>query len=176
MSLPACSRQMDLNYKYYFPELFRRAFCSGRSAARTSGMGRSRCLRGTSGVEVNSAEGRTSNFKSVWFLPTARKKFLHLSRTPVNTCPWGLCCEGERSWESWSQLWAVHGAGGLESWWAQREGGPQPSATCQNEGQRQVDVKLGTMVPTSVPSLLDLFTHEWSVKAEESVAWGGLRA
>ena len=37
-------------------------------------MGRSRCLRGTSGVEVNSAEGRTSNFKSVWFLPNAGKK------------------------------------------------------------------------------------------------------
>jgi hypothetical protein len=35
----------------------------------------------------NSAEGRTTNFKSVWFLPTAGKKFLHLSRTSINTCP-----------------------------------------------------------------------------------------
>ena len=58
MSLPDCSRQMDLNYKYYFPELFPRAFCSGRSAARTSGMGRSRCLRGTSGVGSNSSAVR----------------------------------------------------------------------------------------------------------------------
>ena len=45
----------------------------------------------------NSAEGRTTNFKSVWFLPNAGKKFLHLSRMPVNTCPWGLRCEGEPS-------------------------------------------------------------------------------
>ena len=34
--------------------------------------------------------------------------FLHLSRVPVNTCPWGLHCEGEPSWEGWSQLWAAH--------------------------------------------------------------------
>ena len=61
----------------------------------------------------NSAEGRTTNFKSVWFLPTAGKKILHLSRMPVNICPWLLCCEGEQSWESWSLFWAVHGAGGL---------------------------------------------------------------
>ena len=58
MSLPDCSRQMDLNYKYYFPELFPRAFCCGRSAARTSGMGRSPSLRGTSGVEANSSAVR----------------------------------------------------------------------------------------------------------------------
>ena len=58
MSLPDCSRQMDLNYKYYFPELFPRAFCCGRSAARTSGMGCSPCLRGTSGVEANSSAVR----------------------------------------------------------------------------------------------------------------------
>ena len=38
----------------------------------------------------NSAEGRTTNFKSVWFLPTSGKKSLHLSRTTVNTCPWGV--------------------------------------------------------------------------------------
>ena len=42
---------------------------------------------------------------------------------PVNTCSWGLYCEGELSWKSWSQLWAVHGAGGLEGWRTQREGG-----------------------------------------------------
>ena len=124
----------------------------------------------------NSAKWRTTNFKSVWCLPTAGKKFLHLLRMSVNTCPWGLCCEGERSWESWSQLWAVHGTCGLEGWRAQREGGPWPSATCQTEGQRQLDVKLGTMVPSSAPSLLDLFTHQQSLKAEGSVAWGGLRA
>ena len=58
MSLPDCSRQMDLNYKYYFPELFPRAFCCGRSAARTSGMGPSPCLRETSGVEANSSAVR----------------------------------------------------------------------------------------------------------------------
>ena len=58
MSLPDCSRQMDLNYKYYFPDLFPRAFRCGRSAARTSGMGRSPCLRGTSGVEANSSAVR----------------------------------------------------------------------------------------------------------------------
>ena len=57
-----------------------------------------------------------------------------------------------------------------------RRGGPRPSATCQIEGQRQVDVKLGMIFPPSAPSLLDLFTHEWSVKAEGLVAWGGLRA
>jgi len=124
----------------------------------------------------NSAKWRTTNFKSVWCLPTAGKKFLHLLRMSVNTCPWGLCCEGERSWESWSQLWAVHGTCGLEGWRAQREGGPRPSATCQTEGQRQLDVKLGTMVPSSAPSPLDLFTHQQSLKAEGSVAWGGLRA
>ena len=55
MSLPDCSRQMDLNYKYYFPELFPRAFRCGRSAARTSGMGPSPCLRGISGVGANSS-------------------------------------------------------------------------------------------------------------------------
>ena len=58
MSLPDCSRQMDLNYKYYFPDLFPRSFCCGRSAARTSGMGRSPCLRGTSDVEANSSAVR----------------------------------------------------------------------------------------------------------------------
>ena len=80
-----------------------------------------------------------------------KKKSLHLWRMPVITCPWGLCCEGEHSWESWSQLWAVHGAGGLEGWRAQREGDPQHSATCQIEGQKQVDVKLGTMGPSQRP-------------------------
>ena len=55
MSLPDCSRQMDLNYKYYFPKLFLRAFCCGRSAARTSGMGPGPCLRGTLGGGVNSS-------------------------------------------------------------------------------------------------------------------------
>ena len=55
MSLPDCSRQMDLNYKYYLPKLFPRAFCCGRSAARTSGMGPSPCLRGISGVGANSS-------------------------------------------------------------------------------------------------------------------------
>ena len=55
MSLPDCSRQMDLNYKYYFPELFPRAFRCGRSAARTSGMGPSPCFKGTSGVGANSS-------------------------------------------------------------------------------------------------------------------------
>ena len=54
-SLPDCCRQMDLNYKYYFPKLFLRAFCCGRSAARTSGMGPSPCLRGTLGGGVNSS-------------------------------------------------------------------------------------------------------------------------
>ena len=58
MLLPDCSRQMDLSYKYYFPELFPRAFCCGNSAARTSGMGHSRSLRGTSGVEANSSAVR----------------------------------------------------------------------------------------------------------------------
>ena len=58
MSQPDCSRQMDLNYKYYFPELFLRAFHCGGSAARTSGMGPSPCLRGTSGVEANSSAVR----------------------------------------------------------------------------------------------------------------------
>ena len=58
MSLPDCSRQMDLNYKYYFPELLLRAFHCGRSVARTSGMGPSPCLRGTSGVEANSSAVR----------------------------------------------------------------------------------------------------------------------
>ena len=52
----------------------------------------------------------------------------------------------------------------------QREGGPRPSATCQTEGPRQLDVKLGTMVPSSAPSLLDLFTHQQSLKAVGSVA------
>ena len=70
---------------------------------------------------------------------------------PVNTCSWGLYCEGELSWKSWSQLWAVHGAGRLEGWQAQREGDPRPSATYQIEGQRQVDVKLGTMGPSQRP-------------------------
>ena len=55
MSLPDCCRQMDLNYKYYFPELFLRAFRCGRSAARTSGMGPGPCLRGTLGGGVNSS-------------------------------------------------------------------------------------------------------------------------
>ena len=55
MLLPDCSRQMDLNYKYYFPELFLRAFHCGGSAARTSGMGPSPCLRGTLGGGVNSS-------------------------------------------------------------------------------------------------------------------------
>ena len=149
-------------------------------------MGPSPCLRGTSGVEANSSAVRChsrtlpkeeqSTSRMSGFYQLLEKKFLHLSRMPVNTCPWLLCCEGEHSWESWSLFWAVHGAGGLEGWWAQREGGPRPSATCQIEDQRQLDVKLGTMVPPSTPSLLDLFTHEWSVKAEGSVAWGGLRA
>ena len=58
MLLPDCFRQMDLNYKYYFPELLLRAFYCGRSAARTSGMGRSPCLRGTSGVEANFSSVR----------------------------------------------------------------------------------------------------------------------
>ena len=49
-------------------------------------------------------------------------------------------------------------------------GGPRLSATCRIEGQRQLDVKLGTMVPPSAPSLLDLFTYQWSLKAEGSVA------
>ena len=83
----------------------------------------------------NSPEWRTTNFMSVWFIPTAGKKFLHLSRMPVN-CPWRLCCEGECSWESWSQLWAVHGAGGLEGWRAQREGAhdPQPHVRLKARG------------------------------------------
>ena len=58
MSLPDCSRQMDLNYKYYFPELLPRAFHYGRSAARTSRMGHSPCLRGTLGVGANSSAAR----------------------------------------------------------------------------------------------------------------------
>jgi len=58
MSLPDCSRQMDLNYKYYFLELFPRAIHCGRSAARTSGMGPSPCLKGTSGLEANSSAVR----------------------------------------------------------------------------------------------------------------------
>ena len=161
MSLPDCSRQMDLNYKYYFPELFPRAFRCGRSTARTSGMGPSPCLKGTSGLEANSSavrchsrtlqkEGQPTSRVSD-FYQLLEKKSLHLWRMPVITCPWGLCCEGEHSWESWSQLWAVHGAGGLEGWRAQREGDPQHSATCQIEGQKQVDVKLGTMGPSQRP-------------------------
>ena len=55
MSPPDCSRKMDLNYKYYFPELFLRAFRCGRSAASTSGMGPGPCLRGTLGWGVNSS-------------------------------------------------------------------------------------------------------------------------
>ena len=54
-SLPDCCRQMDLNYKYYFPKLFLRTFCCGRSAARTSGMGPGPRLRGTLGGGVNSS-------------------------------------------------------------------------------------------------------------------------
>ena len=78
---------------------------------------------------------RTINFKSVWFLPTAGKNpqgaFLHLLRTPVkHTCPWGLYCEAEPSWESWNQLWAVHGAGG-RGLIGTGGGGSRPSATCQ---------------------------------------------
>ena len=55
MSLPDCCRQMDLNYKYYFPELFLRAFRCGRSAGRTLGMRPSLYLRGISGRGVNSS-------------------------------------------------------------------------------------------------------------------------
>ena len=100
MSLPDCSRQMDLNYKYYFPDLFPRAFCCGRSAARTSGMGRSPCLRGTSGVEANSSAVRCHSrtlqkegqptLRGSGFYQLLEKKSLHLSRTTVNTCPWGV--------------------------------------------------------------------------------------
>ena len=177
---------MDLNYKYYFPELFPRAFYCGRSAARTSGMGCSPSLRGTSGVEANSSavrchlrtlqkEGQPTSRVSGFYqmleknsctsqgcqltpvLEDSAVRENHLGKLePALSCSWGR----------WT--------GGLTD--TEGGGGPRPSATCQIEGQRQVDVKLGTIFPPSAPSLLDLFTHEWSIKAEGLVAWGGLRA
>ena len=105
-----------------------------------------------------------------------KKKFLHLSRMPVNTCPWGLRCEGEPSGKAGASSELFMGQVDWRADGHRGRGGPRPSATCQIEGQRQVDVKLGTIFPPSAPSLLDLFTHEWSIKAEGLVAWGGLRA
>ena len=183
MSPPDCSRKMDLNYKYYFPELFPRAFCSGRSAARTSGMGRSRCLRGTSGVGSNSSavrchsrtlqkEGQPTSRVSGFYQLLEKKSCTSRGCQLTSVLDYSAVRENRAGKAgACSELFM-----GQEGWWAQRERGPRPSVTCQIEDQRQLDVKLGTMVPPSTPSLLDLFTHEWSVKAEGSVAWGALRA
>ena len=104
------------------PKFFPTAFCCGRSAARTSGMGPGPCLRGSSGGGASSSalrchsrtlenEGqstsRVSGFTNCWKkIPWVA--FLHLWRMTVNTYPWGLQCEGDLSWESWGQLWAGH--------------------------------------------------------------------
>ena len=69
-------------------------------------------------------------------------------------CVSGIC--------AWSP--ALLTAGALK----RTEGGG--STTRQIEGQRQVDVKLGTIFPPHALSLLDLFTHECSIKAEGLVA------
>ena len=47
------------------------------------------------------------------------------------------------------------------------------STTRQIEGQRQLDVQVVNIFPPHAPSLLDLFTLEWSLKAEETL--GGRR-
>ena len=48
------------------------------------------------------------------------------------------------------------------------------STTRQIAGQRQLDVQVVNIFPPHAPSLLDLFTLEWSLKAEETL--GGRRA
>ena len=147
MSLPDCSRQMDLNYKYYFPELFLRAFRCGRSAARTSGMGPGPCLRGTLGGGVNSSalrchlgalqnEGQSTSrvfgfnqlLEKIHRGHSCTSWGCQLNTPSLRTLLWGRTQLGK-----WSQLWAVHGAGGLEGWRAQREGvhNPQPPARWQ---------------------------------------------
>ena len=163
---PNCSRQMDLNYKYYFPELLLRAFNCGRSAARTSRMGHSPCLRGTLGVGANSSavrchsrtlqkEGQSTS-KLSGFYQLLEKKIpapledasYHLS---LRTLLWGRTQLGklEPALSCSRGRWP-RGLTGTEG------GGPRPSATCQIEGQRQLDVKLGTIVPNGPSRQKDL--------------------
>lgn len=116
----------------------------------------------------SSLEWRTINFSSDWFLPTAGKKFprvfLLLSRMSVNTYPWLL-------------LWGRTQLGKLEpaselfmgkvDWRAGQHRGRVWSMTLSHLPDwkaRGLDVKLGTIFPPSSPSLLDLFTHELSLK------------
>ena len=75
-------------------------------------------------------------------------------------CVSGIC--------AWSP--ALLTAGALK----RTEGGG--STTRQIEGQRQLDVQLVNIFPPQSPSLLDLFTLEWPLKAEGSVALGRQRA
>ena len=108
------------------PEFFPKAFRCGRSAARTSGMGPGPCLRERIPLLWDATRElwrMKDNQLQECLVSTScwnripRVAFLRLSRMPVNTCPWGLYCEGALSWESWSQLWAVHRGrwtGGLE--------------------------------------------------------------
>ena len=128
----------------------------------------------------NSSEWRTINFESVWFLPIAGKKsHREHSRTSqgrqltpvlrdsaVRENPAGKA-EPARSCSRGRWPGGLTGTEG---------GGPRLSATCRIEGQRQLDVKWGTIFPPHAPSLLDLFTRQWSLKAEGSVAWGQWRA
>lgn len=75
------------------------------------------------------------------------------------------CVSGVRAWSP-----ALLTAGFLK----RTEGGG--CTTRQTEGQRQLDVQLVNIFPPQAPSLLDLFTLEWPLKAEGSVALGRRRA
>ena len=140
-------------------------------------MGPSPCLRETSGVEANSSavrchsrtlqkEGQPTSRVSGFYQLLEKKSCTSRGCQLTSVLDYSAVRENRAGKAgACSELFM-----GQEGWWAQRERGPQPSVTCQIEGQRQLDVKLGTMVPPSAPSLLDLFTYQWSFKAEGSVA------
>ena len=101
--------------------------------------------------------------------------FLHLSRVPVNTCPWGLHCEGEPSWEGWSQLWAAH----RQVHWRAERHRVRGSMTLTHLPDWRPEgtwCKTRHDLPYPCPFSLHLFTHQQSLKAEGSVPWGEWRA